>query len=398
MTTYKHVKDIQGKVKDTTIQDHSEAVVDGSHLTLFPGLIDPHVHFRTPGAEHKEDWKTGARAALAGGITTVFDMPNNQPACTTADLLKAKKELIQQQLKEAGIDLRYYLYFGADKNTLTEIPKVKNEVIGIKVFMGCSTGDLLIDDDISLHQVFKIAAENDMLVSVHAEDETLIHINKQKYAHVADPRVHSLIRNHEVAKVATTKAIACAREYKTRLCILHMSTADELDLVKRAKDEGLQVYAEVAPHHLLFSIEDYEQWGTLLQMNPSIKTKPDNAALWEGIRDGSVDFIGTDHAPHTLQEKKQLYGKAPSGVTGVELVLPLMLSAYHRGEVSLGRIVELMRTNIMKIFRLTDNDDKVLVDLNRERVVRDEDLETKVKWSPYRGMSLKGWPVRTYIK
>jgi len=230
-----NARDIHDNIVNPTIASSSDITIDATGLTLFPGLIDPHVHFRTPGMEHKENWETAARAAIAGGYTTVFDMPNTIPPTITNELLAEKKALINAQLQSAGIPLRYELFFGADKQHIHEIPKVKDAVIGIKVFMGCSTGNLVIDDDESLEAVFSIAARENMLVAVHAEDEKRIHERKHTFKDAKHFHEHSIIRDVEVALIAVEKAISLARKYKTRLYILHVSTNDELELIAAAK-------------------------------------------------------------------------------------------------------------------------------------------------------------------
>ncbi|MEO8964114.1 MAG: amidohydrolase family protein, partial [Gammaproteobacteria bacterium] len=209
-------KSIEGKQLDFTIKSQTERQIDATGLTIFPGLIDPHVHFRTPGMEQKEDWQTGALAAIHGGYTTVFDMPNTIPPTCTAILFQEKKQLIDSQLKQAGIPLRYQLYFGADKNHFSEIHKVKQTAIGIKIFMGCSTGNLVIDDDESLHAVFAIAATQNLMVAVHAEDEDMIKLRKKQYASSQHYCDHSRVRDVDVAARAVEKAIALTRIYGNR--------------------------------------------------------------------------------------------------------------------------------------------------------------------------------------
>lgn len=375
-----------------------EKVIDGSGLLMLPALIDPHVHFRTPGGEHKEDWKTASMAAVRAGVTTVLDMPNNDPACTTYDNLQKKKKLIDAQLESIGIPLRYGLYFGADKNHFDEIKKAAFESCALKIFMGCSTGGLVIDDDESLDLAFRAAAEAGILVAVHAEDETILKEERRKFPQPGHARNHSLMRPKKAAIKATEKAINLAAKYKTPLYILHMSTKEELDLVRQAKKDGLRVYAEATTHHLFFTTSDYETLGTLVQMNPPIREKEDQEALWEALNDHTIDTIGTDHAPHTLAEKMLPFGQAPSGIPGIETLAPLLLDAVNRGKITLKRFVELTRTNAEKIFSLPSNDDIVLVDLNKEQVVEEKRLASKCGWTPYRGKKLRGWPAYTSLR
>lgn len=399
MITIKNVKDNVGNIHTATIESRESVEIDAEgKLTILPAAIDPHVHFRTPGAEHKEDWKTGALAAITGGVTTVFDMPNNNPACTSQEALKQKKSQIQSQLEEVKIPLRYHLYFGATKNNIEEIVKVKREIIGVKIFMGSSTGDLLVNDDAALDRIFQICAQQDLIVSVHAEDDSRLQENIAKYSDRTDPAIHSLIRDRQAAITATTKAISFAEKYNTRLVILHTSTAEEIELIRDAKMRGILVYCEVTPHHLFLTEKDYAKWGTRVQMNPPLRTIEDKQALWEAIHDGTVDFIGSDHAPHTIEEKNRPFGKAPSGIPGVETTLPLLFDCYHQGKLSLKQIIELTRKNIETIFNLPWQSDVILVDLEKEKTLSEGDIKSKCGWSPYVGVKLRGWPVYTIVQ
>jgi len=370
-------------------------VIEGKELLLLPALIDPHVHFRVPGGEAKEDWATASSAAIAGGVTTVFDMPNNHPSCITLKRLEEKKRLIEGQLK---IPLRYGLYLGADQNHLEEIEKAKDQIVGVKIYMGSSTGDLLMKDPEAIERAFRIAGENGVLVAVHAEDEELI--EERTRACKADlhleAKLHSKIRNAEVAKRALAFALRLAKKYEVRLYVAHVSTQEELDLIRQAKMEGLKVYAEATPHHLFLDTGAYERLGTRALVNPPLRES--TAPLWEAIRDGTIDTIGTDHAPHLLEEKLRSYGSAPSGFPSIELYLALLLNAYYEKKISLERIVSLTHTRPREIFRWEEAEDVVLVDLHRVRTVDNAHLKTKAKWSPYEGMQLKGWPRYTILR
>jgi dihydroorotase len=392
MIDIRDVQTIDGHRTHVTIHGESRTI-DASGLTLFPALIDPHVHFRVPGAEQKETWETASAAAIAGGVTTVFDMPNNTPSCITAKRLEEKKRIIDAQLKK--IPLRYGLYLGADQNHLDEIPKVKDQIVGVKIYMGSSTGDLLMNDPTALQKAFRIAAENDVLIAVHAEDEHLIEERKKQHPQ-CKAALHSVIRNAEVAVRAVKVALDLAEKYGTRLYIAHVSTREELDLIRKAKQAGLSVYAEATPHHLFLTTRAYETLDTCALVNPPLRES--NAALWEAIHDGTIDTIGTDHAPHLLEEKKRPYGSAPSGFPSIELYFPLLLNAYHEKKISLAQIVSLTHTRPQEIFRWPPNDDVVLVDMHKTRTVDNAHLKTKAKWSPYAGMTLKGWPRYTILR
>lgn len=398
MIEIKGIETLEGKIIDKQIPSQEKRVIDGKGLILFPALIDPHVHFRTPGLEHKEDWKTGSLAAIHGGITTVFDMPNTVPPTTTYERLLQKKEKIDRQLEEGKIPLRYGLYFGADKNHFEEIYKAKPHFVGLKIFMGASTGELLMDDESSLHAAFALAKAHDFVVAVHAEDEKRIKQQKALHTHLKTVDAHSKIRDRECARLAVEKALELASLYKVRLYILHVSTKEEIALIAQAKKSGVSVFAEVVPHHLFLTEEDYGKWGAKVQMNPPLRTQEDVACLWEAISKGIVDTIGSDHAPHTLEEKSQPYGSSPSGIPGVETTLPLLLNAHHEKKISLRQIVCLMRENINALFRIPPNDDFVLIDLKKEKRVDEKNLHSKCGWSPYHGRVLKGWPTFTILR
>ncbi|MBS0652679.1 MAG: amidohydrolase family protein, partial [Verrucomicrobia bacterium] len=284
MITIRNAQSPEGRTIDLALESAGNETIDAEGLTLIPALIDPHVHFRTPGLEHKETWETASRAAISGGITTVFDMPNTVPPIITQERLEEKKQRIDAQLKAAGIPLHYGLYLGADKSHFDQIARCKEKCVGLKVFMGSSTGDLVMDDESSLHSAFSLCAQHDMLLAVHAEDEALIQERKALFPHADHPRFHSQVRNDEVAFRATHKAIELARLYKTRLYLLHIGTKREVELIKRAKEEGLSVFAETTPHHLFLTQDAYETLGTKVQMNPPLRTEADRLALWEGIR------------------------------------------------------------------------------------------------------------------
>jgi len=394
----KNAKGYDGKKRSVSLEGTVDLTIDGEGLTCLPALIDTHVHFRQPGHEYKEDWGSASQAAIAGGVTTVIDMPNNNPPCVTGEALAEKKRLIETMLAKVDIPLRYHLYFGADPRHFDEIPRFRNEIAGVKVFMGSSTGSLLVDRLEDQEHVFRIAAENDLLVSVHAEDEEMIETNRKAYQGALKPSAHSKIRHPDAALKATRQAIALSEKHGTRLCILHVSTAAEVDAIRAAKARGAPVYAEATPHHLFLDESDYSTLGTKGQVNPPLRTPLDREGLWAGIHDGTIDFIGTDHAPHTLEEKGAPFGQAPSGVPGIELLLPLLLDAHNRGLLSLEQIVRLTRTRAEEVFRLQPNPDVVLVDLNLEKRAHDGELKTKCQWSPYHGRMLRGWPVCTILK
>jgi dihydroorotase len=398
MIALKGVKTPEGTSIDFFLESDEDRTIEGSGLTLLPALIDSHVHFRTPGLEHKENWESGAKAAIYGGITTVFDMPNTLPPTISLGSVEEKERIIEEQLKKADIPLRFGLYLGADKSHFQEINRCKKRIIALKVFMGSSTGNLVMDDDDSLHAAFSLAASHDLLLAVHAEDEALIHERQSLFQERTDPKTHSELRNDQVAAKATEKAIALSRLYKTRLHILHVGTKREVQMIRAAKKEGVHVTFETTPHHLFLTTLDYAKFGTRVQVNPPLRTQEDADALWHAIKEDEIDTIASDHAPHTIQEKDLPYRQAPSGVPGIETTLPLLLDACNQGRITLRQIIRLMRKRVQEIYRLAPNDDFVLVDMNKKATVDDKSLKTKCGWSPYSGRQLQGWPVYTILK
>lgn len=392
MLTINNVLMPDGTRKIITREYNEDIIIDGSNLLALPGLIDPHVHFRVPGLEDKEDWQHASIAAIKGGYTTVFDMPNTKPATTTKERLDSKFQIINQQLAEVDMPLRYELFFGADKNQFHEIVKVKDDVIGLKVFMGASTGDLLMDDESSLHAIYALAKAHDLIIALHAEDELIIRNNAVKYANETDFKYHSIIREPEAAVKAVDLVIKLTEIYNVTSYILHVSTVGELELVKKAKERGLPVFVETCPHYLFLDESMYSSLNGRGKMNPPLRTKNDQDVLWQALNDGVIDTIGSDHAPHKLGEKEQPLCKCPSGVPGIETTLPLMLTAWKQNKVKLSKIIELTHDNPQKIFSLAKNDDLILVDIVTKKVLTDENMATKCKWTPFVGMELIGFP------
>jgi len=396
MTLFKNIKNINDESINYLINDDKDITIGSNNLTIIPALIDPHVHFRIPGGPEKENWDTAGQGTIAGGATMVFDMPNNNPPTIDKQAIDHKKKVISELLKVTQIPIQYKLWLGATPDNLENIKQLKDEVIGIKIFMGSSTGNLLVDKKEHQAKIFKTAAELDMVVAVHAEDEEEILKHKAK---IKNPTVkdHSQIRHRSAAIKAVQQAIELARKYNTKLYICHVTTKEEIALVKQAKNEGLKVYMEVTPHHLFLTENDYDKLGAKAQMNPPLRTQSDQDALWQAIKDGIVDTIGSDHAPHRLWEKELPYPHSPSGVPGIETTLPLLLNAYNQNKITLEKIVELTNTNIKKIFNIPDNNDKVIINSNLEKKVNNKNLKTKCGWSPFEGWKLKGWPVYTII-
>ncbi len=351
----------------------------GQGRFLIPGLIDPHVHFRDPGFREKEDWASGSAAALAGGVTLVLDMPNTNPPTTTVAALEEKRVRAQAASKVA-----FGLFFGAttgEDGKLANADEIRQAegIVGIKVYMGSSTGGLLVSDPAALEEIFTIAKEKDLPVVVHAENEEMIRAGK---------------RDCECASVATESALKLREKIGNRLHIAHLSCKGELELIRRYKkmDQHQRISCEVTPHHLFFTEEEMKDG--FLKVYPPLRSKEDVAALWEGLRDGTVDCLATDHAPHTREEKQG--PNPPAGVPGVEFLLPLMLNAVNEGKLTLEQLVVLTSEGPARIFKLKSRG-SVLVDMNLVRTIDASMIRSKCGWSPYEGRTLKGWPVEAVV-
>ena len=379
---------------DSAISHQADETIDAGGLMLMPGVIDPQVHFREPGKEYKEDLGSGSRAAVRGGVTSFLEMPNTAPA--TIDQAALDDKLRRAAEKSVA---NYGFFIGATPDNLEALNTV-SPVCGIKIFMGASTGSLLVSDEKDLDRIF---GNGRRLIAVHAEDEARINARAAEFAGRTDPATHSLIRDNQTALLATELALSLSRKYERRLHILHLSTKDEVELLRR--DKPAWVTAEALPNHLLLNISHYDSLGALVQMNPPIRTKADNEALWSGLRDGVLDFIATDHAPHTLEEKRQPYPRSPSGMPGVETSLPLMLTQMQAGRCTLAEILEWMCHGPAQAYciprkgRLQEgwDADLALVDLDNTHPVRNEECFTRAGWSPYAGWELTGWPRYTIV-
>ncbi|MGV3588342.1 MAG: dihydroorotase [Adhaeribacter sp.] len=381
----------------------ADEIIDASGKYLLPGVIDDQVHFREPGLTHKADIFTESRAAVAGGVTSFMEMPNTVPNTVTQELLAQKYEI------GAQTSLANYSFFmGATNDNLDEVLKTDPQnVCGIKIFMGSSTGNMLVDNQTVLEKIFK---EAPMLVAVHCEDEATIRANQQKYDEQYGENIpmscHPEIRSAEACYKSSAMAVELAQKHNTRLHILHISTADELELFRN--DIPLaekKITAEVCVHHLYFDKDDYETLGSQIKCNPAIKEKQHKAALLPALLNDKLDIIATDHAPHTWEEKQNLYKKAPSGLPLVQHSLALMLDFYNRGEISLEKIVEKMCHAPAMCFDVAERGyiregywaDLVLVDLNQEQTIAKENILYKCGWSPLEGKTFKGVITHTFV-
>lgn len=368
--------------------------VDAQGLTLLPGVIDPQVHFREPGLEYKEDLFTASCACAKGGVTSFLEMPNTRPLTTTQATLDDKLQRAAQKCL-----VNYGFFIGATAENLPDLREA-NPTPGIKIFMGSSHGALLVDDAAALEAIFSVG---DRLIAVHAEDQARINERRQLFANSTDPAVHSQIQDNEAALLATKLALSLSKKYQRRLHILHLSTGDEAELLRQ--DKPAWVTAEVTPQHLLLNTSAYEKIGTLAQMNPPIRSAKDNEILWQALLDGVIDFIATDHAPHTLEEKAKGYPNTPSGMPGVETSLPVMLTQAMQGRCTVAQVANWMSTAVAKAYKIPNKGliepgydaDLVLVDLDNYRPVLREELQTKCGWSPFEGWDLTGWPAITIV-
>ncbi len=378
---------------DPAIQITADETIDATGLHLLPGCIDDQVHFREPGLTHKEDIGTGSRACAAGGITTFLEMPNTKPPAIDQAALEAKLAI---GARTAAVN--YGFYIGATPGNVDAL-KAAHRTPGIKIFIGSSTGNLLVDEQAALERIF---AETTLPITAHCEDETIVQENATRLAGVTGVEVHSQIRDHRAAIVCTQRAVDLAVRHNHRFHVLHVSTGVEAEFLR--ENHGL-ITAEACPHHLFFNVDDYPRLGSRIQMNPSIKNKEDNAALWKALDDGRIQVIATDHAPHTLEEKAKPYPESPSGLPAVENVLALMLNQVNQGRCTLEQIVNWMCDAPARVWDIVDKGriergyhaDLVLVDMQKQKQILDEEQVTRSKWSPWHGETLTGWPVRTFV-
>ncbi|MCE2720562.1 MAG: dihydroorotase [Dolichospermum sp.] len=368
--------------------------IDARGLTLLPGVIDPQVHFREPGLEYKEDLFTASCACAKGGVTSFLEMPNTRPLTISQSALDDK---LQRAASKCLVN--YGFFIGATGDNLPDLLSA-SPTPGIKVFMGSMHGQLLVSQEEILEAIF---AQGNRLIAVHAEDQARINQRKQEFAGIEDPAIHSQIQDNQAALLATQLALKLSKKYQRRLHILHMSTAEEAELLRH--DKPSWVTAEVTPQHLLLNTSAYTTIGTLAQMNPPLRSPHDNEVLWQALRDGIIDFIATDHAPHTLAEKAQTYPNTPSGMPGVETSLPLMLTAAMAGKCTVAQVVQWMSKAVAVAYGIPNKGeispgydaDLVLVDLKNYREVKREEVLSKCGWSSFEGWNLTGWPVTTIV-
>ena len=371
--------------------------IDATGLHVLPGVIDTQVHFREPGLTHKEDLETGSRSAVLGGVTAVFEMPNTNPLTTSAEALADK---VAHGHHRMHCDFAFYVG-GTRENTrdLAELERLPG-CCGIKVFMGSSTGSLLVEDDDGVRNVLEHIRRR---AAFHSEDE--YRLNERKGMRVEnDPRSHPVWRDEITALQCTRRLVALARQTGRRIHVLHVTTAQEMEFLATHKDVAS---VEVTPHHLTMAApECYERLGTLAQMNPPVRDATHRAALWRGLDQGVVDVLGSDHAPHTRDEKAKPYPASPSGMTGVQTLVPLMLDHVNAGKLTLARFVDLTSAGPNRLFGIANKGriavgydaDFTVVDLKRRETITDAKVGSRAGWTPYDGVTVTGWPVGTIVR
>jgi len=385
------IKDgIIAEIAPNIAPEADDQVIDCAGKHIIPGLIDAHVHFREPGAAHKEDWLSGSKAAAAGGVTTVFDMPNTKPPTVTQKDLDEKRKLAEKSLVNYGIHI-----LGCRENT-TELGKFTG-IPGIKVYLGSSTGNYLTDDLGIFVEILKNAKHP---VIAHCENEQLIKYFCELHK---SSELHHKMRDNLCAVTSLAESSIAANYYGNKLHIAHMSTKEEVDFLRKNKTSNIS--CEVCPHHLFLTEAFFMQNKNFGKMNPPLRYAKDQEALWQAIQEGLVDIVATDHAPHTVAEKQEDFTKGPCGVPGVQTMLPLLLNAANEGKLALKDVVRMCSTNPAKIFGIQNRGklekgnhaDICVVDMQKEGTIANKDQQSKCEWTPFDGMKTKGWPVMTIV-
>lgn len=391
------------QIENKTISKHGYITIDAEGKYLLPGLIDDQVHFREPGLTHKGNIYSEAKAAVVGGITSYMEMPNTVPNAVTIDLLEDKYKIAQQTSLA-----NYSFFMGATNNNLNELLRVNpQQVCGIKIFMGSSTGNMLVDNLEVLRKIFK---EVNLLIATHCEDDVMIKQNLQqfvqKYGVELNAESHYLIRNEEACYRSSSLAVELAKEYNARLHILHISTAKEISLFSNIeKPEDKRITAEACLHHIWFNNTDYATKGNFIKWNPAVKTKHDSESLLKAVIDNYIDVLATDHAPHTLEEKNKPYLEAPSGGPLVQHALVAWLELFLQNKISLEKIVEKTSHNVAKIFHIKNRGfiregyfaDLVLVNMNHPWQVSKNNILYHCAWSPFEGNTFRAYVEKTFV-
>ncbi|CAG0975247.1 MAG: dihydroorotase [Rhizobiaceae bacterium] len=372
------------------------SVIDCRGLHVLPGVVDSQVHFREPGLEHKEDLETGSRAAVLGGVTAVFEMPNTKPLTTSAEALADK---VARATNRMHCDFAFWV--GGTRDNARDVAELERlpGAAGIKVFMGSSTGDLLVEDDEGVYEILKNTRRR---AAFHSEDEFRLRERLGERIE-GDPSSHPVWRDEIAALQCTQRLVVIARRARARIHVLHVSTAEEIDFLADHKDVAT---CEATPHHLTLSSDDYAAFGTLIQMNPPVRAPRHRDGVWRGVDQGIVDVLGSDHAPHTLEEKAKSYPASPSGMTGVQTLVPIMLDHVNAGKLTIERFVDLTSHGPNRIFGMARKGriavgydaDFTVVDLLRRETILNEQAGSRAGWTPYHGRTVTGWPVGTILR
>jgi dihydroorotase len=371
-------------------------IIECRGLHVLPGVVDTQVHFREPGLEHKEDLESGSRAAVLGGVTAVFEMPNTNPLTTSAEALADK---VARATDRMHCDFAFWV--GGTRENARDAAELERlpGAAGIKVFMGSSTGDLLVEDDEGVRSILKNTRRR---AAFHSEDE--FRLRERLGERIEDdPSSHPVWRDEIAALRCTERLLRIAREARARIHVLHISTAEEIAFLEGHKDVAS---CEATPHHLTLSADDYARLGTLIQMNPPVRDKRHRDGIWRGISQGVIDVLGSDHAPHTLEEKAKAYPASPSGMTGVQTLVPIMLDHVNAGRLTLERFVDLTSHGPQRLFCMARKGrvaagydaDFTIIDLKRRETITNAQAGSKAGWTPYDGRQVTGWPVGTIVR
>ncbi|WP_413577952.1 dihydroorotase [Bdellovibrio sp. HCB290] len=379
------------------IFDTAPSMIDATGLHVLPGVIDSQVHFREPGLTHKEDLETGTKAAVLGGVTSIFEMPNTNPATTSVQHFHDKLNLAKDR---AHANYAFFVGAGHDNVGILQNLEILPHCSGIKIFMGSSTGSLLVEDDATLENILN---QGHRRVIVHSEDEMRLRERRHIAVEMADVHYHPVWRDVETAVSSTNRLLKLARKTGRKIHVLHVSTAEEMDILQSAKDIAT---VEVLPQHLtLYAPDCYDRLGTYAQQNPPIREKRHLDRLWKALQDGTVDVIGSDHAPHTREEKDRPYPSSPSGVPGVQTLVPIMLNHVNEGRLSLQKFVELVTENPCRVFNVKNKGrlregydaDITIVDMKKQMTIDNSMMASRCGWTPFHGMQVTGWATHTVV-
>ena len=388
---------VNNKIKKIgKIEVNGSKVLDASNKLVLPGIIDTQTHFREPGSTDREDLESGSRAAVLGGVTSVFEMPNTNPP--TSNLIEFDKKL---NLAKNRMHCNYAFYFGATPENVDQLSKLKGlkGCCGVKLFAGSSTGKLLVDKEADIE---KVISQSDRIVSIHSEDEAILNLRK-KFIKEGDVHSHPEWRNTECAISSTRRVVKIAERYNKQIHVLHVTTKEEVDFLAMHKKN---VTFEITPQHLtLYAPDCYDKLGTFAQMNPPIRTKEHYDRLWVAVKNSIVDVLGSDHAPHSKEDKNKKYPASPSGMPGVQTILPIMLNHINNEKLSLEQLIKLMCENPCKIFGIQNKGyikegfdaDLTIIDMNKEQTINNKMMASKCGWTPFNNMVVKGFPVAAII-